>query len=74
MAQVNLHPVLCLGCGADLANRAADRRALQGPAAKGVVDAWKSVFESLKEDIDLVESEDRLSVDTLLSGGGCPSR
>ena len=38
--------LLCLGCGEDLAQRAADRRALQGPPAEGVVDAWKAVFEN----------------------------
>ena len=64
MAQANLPPVLCLGCGEDIPTRTADRRTLQGPAAEVIVDEWKAVFESLK--VGLVvdeEAEDRLSVD-----------
>ena len=58
---------LCLGCGEDLANRAADRRALQGPPAEEVVDAWKDVFENVQVEVD---KDERLCADTLLVGPG----
>ena len=38
--------------GEYLAQRAADRRALQRPPAEGVLDAWKAVFENVQVDID----------------------
>lgn len=60
--------LLCLGCGEDLAQRAADRRALQGPPAEGVVDAWKAVFENVQDD------DDRLCADTLLAGREVPGK
>ena len=63
--------LLCLGCGEDLGHRAADRRALQGPPAEGVVDAWKAVFENVQVEID---DDDRLCVDTLLAGGEVPGK
>lgn len=58
--------LLCLGCGEDLAHRAADRRALQGLHAEGVVAAWKTVFKTVRVD---VEDSDMLCADTLLAGG-----
>ena len=57
--------LLCLGCGEDLAERAADRRALQGSPAEGVVDAWKAVFENVQVDVD---NDNRLCADALLTG------
>ena len=63
--------LLCLGCGEDLALRAADRRALQGPSAREVVDAWKAVFENVQVDVD---EDERLCADTLLSGGEVPGK
>ena len=42
--------LLCLGCGENLAQRAADRRALQDPPAEGAVDTWKAVFENVHAD------------------------
>lgn len=62
---------LCLGCGEDLTNRASDRRALQGPPAEEVVDAWKAVFENVQVDVD---EEERLCVDTLLAGVEVPGK
>ena len=44
--------LLCLGCGEDLTSRAAGRRALQGPPAEGVVDAWKAVYENVQVDVE----------------------
>ena len=63
--------LLCLGCGKDLALRAADRRALQGPSAREVVDAWKAVFENVQVDVD---EDERLCADTLLSRGEVPGK
>lgn len=63
--------LLCLGCGEDLAQHAADRRALQGPPAEGVVEAWKAVFENVQFDVD---NDDRLCADTLLAGGEVPGK
>ena len=63
--------LLCLGCGEDLTSRAADRRALQGPPAEGVVDAWKAIFENVQVDVD---NDDRLCADTLLLGGEVPGK
>ena len=63
--------LLCLGCGEDLALRAADRRALQGPPAEGVVDAWKAVFENVQVDVD---DDYKLCADTLLAGEGAPGK
>ena len=53
-------PLLCLGSVEDLAQRAADRRALQGPPEEGVVDAWKAVFENVQVDVN---DDDRLCAD-----------
>ena len=57
--------------GKDLAQRAADTRALQGPLAEGVVDAWKAVVENVQVDVD---DDDRLCADTLLAGGEVPGK
>ena len=57
--------------GENLAQRAADRRALQGLLAEGVVDAWKAVFENVQVDVD---NDDRLCADTLLAGGEVPGK
>ena len=81
IAQLRLRPAparviaipafLCLGCGEDLTNRASDGRALQGPPAEEVVDAWKAVFENVQVDVD---EEERLCVDTLLAGVEVPGK
>ena len=63
--------LLCLGCGEDLANRAADRRALQGPPAEGVVDAWKALLENVQVDLS---DDDMLCADTLLTRGEVPGK
>ena len=62
-----------MGCGEDLTHCAADRRALQGPPAEGVVDAWKAVLENVQVDVD---NDDRLQVcaDTLLAGREVPGK
>lgn len=63
--------LLCLGCGEDLSSRVADRRALQGPQAEGVVDAWKIVFENVQQELD---EDDVLCADILLAGGEVPGK
>jgi len=65
--------LLCLGCGEDLGHRAADRRALQGPPAEGVVDAWKAMFENATMQVE-IDDDDRLCADTLLAGGEVPGK
>ena len=64
--------ILCIGCGEDLTARTADRRALQGPATEHVVEAWKAMFEFVKA--VQFEDDERLIADTLVSGGGVPSK
>ena len=62
-------PLLCLGCGENLTSGAADRGALQGPQAEGVVDAWKAVYENVQVDVD----DDRLCAQTPMSCYTAPS-
>jgi len=57
--------LLCLGCDEDLGHRAADRRALQGPPAEGIVDAWKAMFENATMQVE-IDDDDRLCADATL--------
>ena len=75
--------LLCLGWEEDLALRASDRRAVKGPSAEEVVNAWKAVFENAQVDVDkddvqspffLVEkSQERCVESVFLAMRGFPS-
>ena len=69
MATPNQPQMYCLGCGTNVTNKPADRRALQGSGSQQVVELWTTVCESL-------EDAERPSIDLnmLISGGGDPTR
>ena len=64
-------PVYCLGCGSDITNRPTDRRSLQSASSEHVVPVWKAFLEIV---LDGEESHADLDADTLISGGGDPSK
>ena len=55
----------CLGCGVDVADKATNRRNLQGAAAKKVLAVWKSFIQLVAE-----ESGSDVDCDSLISGDG----
>ena len=59
----------CFGCGTNVTNKPADRRALQGSGSQQVVELWTTVCESLED-----AKRPSIDLNMLISGGGDPTR